>query len=48
MLPKVNDTQAKVADLQNRIIKLESAQAEQTNLIKNLQKTLNTIVKKLS
>lgn len=48
MAPKVSDIQTKVADLQNRVIKLEKAQGEQTGLIKTVQKTLNTIVKKLA
>ena len=48
MAPKVSDIQTKVADLQNRVIKLEKAQGEQTSLIKAVQKTLNTIVKKLA
>ena len=48
MVPKVNDIQTKVADLQNRMIAVEKAQAEQTSLIKNVQKALNAIVKKLA
>ena len=48
MAPKVSDTQAKVTDLQNRIIKLEKTIDSQTALIKALQKSVNTIVKKIA
>ena len=48
MVPKVNDIQTKVAELQNRVVALEKAASEQTMLMKNLQKTLNSILKKVS
>ncbi len=55
MQPKVSDTrnrvislETKVTELRNRVIALETAQKEQTTLMKNMQKALNTIVKKLA